>query len=176
MSYFLKKEFDNVKQNWEDHWYTDDTLIPWPNYPKPYPDYPKYPYPKPVPMPSVTFTPFFEQVSKMTTFPLTNIIDDKNEYTIKLVVPSYNKDEIKIELSTDGNGEYCIKVSGSKTQTKTTKYKKTEFTINDTFSSIFTLSNFIDFEKSPDIVLESGILTIKFLKKKQNEPIKLEIK
>ena len=117
------------------------------------------------------FNEDFNNTKRATNFlakvPAVNILEDKENFSVELAAPSYEKSDFKIEI--DKN---ILTVSTEKSNTTEEKYSLREFAYNS-FSRSFTLPKNI---KKDEIsaTYEGGVLTLS-LPKLEAKTLKVEV-
>ncbi len=113
-----------------------------------------------------------EEYENAVWMPLTDIIEDEDNFVLRLDLPGVNKDDVKISYA-DGQ----LSISGERKQEKESKdsrYHRVERTYGKYFRS-FTLPSKIKEDKI-DAKFKDGQLTITVPKAEEAKPKQIEIK
>ena len=109
------------------------------------------------------FTPWNEWfddnrlLSRMTTMPAVNIIENGNHYNVSLAAPGLKKDDFKIDV--EGNMLTISSEKEEKKEEKKEKFTRKEYSYSS-FSRSFTLPEDVK-QDAIDVRYEDGVLNIK---------------
>ena len=108
--------------------------------------------------------------------PLTNVFETDGKITLELMVPGFEKDQIKLAVENNMltvKSNLVEKDTGSKEQQKELQYSRIEFQMKN-FEKKFRLSDKLNLEEV-QATFKNGVLTITLAKKEEAIPAKRQI-